>query len=57
MPLLPLLLLLPPLPPGFAVEEQPKDPKAAKVVLVAGSSYLKPGEHEYVGWLDVRREQ
>jgi trehalose utilization protein len=39
----------PKLPAGFAVEEAPKDPKAAKVVLIAGSSYLKPGEHEYVG--------
>src|SRR5947208_16355170 len=30
------------------VEQQPADPKAAKVVLVAGSNYYKPGEHEYV---------
>lgn len=37
------------LPPGFALEEMPKDPKAAKVVLVAGSNYFKAGEHEYVG--------
>jgi type 1 glutamine amidotransferase len=29
------------------VEELPKDPKAAKVVLVAGSNYYKPGEHDY----------
>jgi hypothetical protein len=49
---LPLALLTaadpPQLPPGFAVEELPKDPKAAKVVLVAGSNYFKAGEHEYV---------
>src|SRR3954452_12037228 len=30
------------------VEEQPADPKAAKIVLVAGSNYFKAGEHEYV---------
>lgn len=43
-----LLLLLPAVasaaPP---VEELPKDPKAKKVVLVAGSGYFKPGEHDY----------
>lgn len=39
----------PKLPPGFALEEPPKDPKAAKIVLVAGSNYFKAGEHEYVG--------
>jgi hypothetical protein len=30
------------------VEQQPADPKAAKIVLVAGSNYFKAGEHEYV---------
>lgn len=30
------------------VEQQPTDPKAPKVVLVAGSGYFKPGEHDYV---------
>ena len=30
------------------VEQAPADPKAPKVVLVAGSNYYKPGEHEYV---------
>jgi len=46
---LPLRAADPPkLPPGVALEDQPKDPKAAKVVLVAGSNYFKPGEHEYV---------
>lgn len=34
---------------GVAVEAPPTDVKAAKVVLVAGSNYFKPGEHEYVG--------
>jgi hypothetical protein len=38
----------PKLPPGVTIEEPPRDPKAAKVVLVAGSNYYKPGEHEYV---------
>ena len=44
-----LVLLLPTLgratPP---VEELPKDDKAAKIVLIAGSNYFKPGEHDYV---------
>jgi hypothetical protein len=39
----------PTLPPGINIEEPPKDPKAAKVVLVAGSNSFKSGEHEYVG--------
>src|SRR4051812_43497026 len=30
------------------VEQVPADPKAPKVVLIAGSNYYKPGEHEYV---------
>jgi hypothetical protein len=29
-------------------EQPPADAKAPKIVLVAGSSYFKPGEHEYV---------
>src|SRR4029079_16909020 len=29
-------------------EEQPADPRATKIVLVAGSNYFKPGEHEYM---------
>jgi trehalose utilization protein len=37
------------LPKGIVLEEQPKDKKAAKIVLVAGSNHFKPGEHEYVG--------
>jgi hypothetical protein len=31
-----------------ALEEQPSDRKAAKIVLVAGSNSFKPGEHEYL---------
>jgi type 1 glutamine amidotransferase len=39
----------PKLPRGFALEEQPKDPKAVrKVVFIAGSNFFKPGEHEYI---------
>ncbi len=36
------------LPAGVKIEEQPADPQAAKIVLIAGSNYFKPGEHEYV---------
>ena len=32
----------------LSLEEQPTDPKLAKIVLVAGSNFYKPGEHEYV---------
>ncbi len=39
----------PKLPKGIALEEQPKDTKAAKIVFIAGSNYYKPGEHEYIG--------
>ncbi len=35
------------------LEEQPKDPKQAKVVLIAGSNFFKPGEHEYVAGCSV----
>jgi hypothetical protein len=38
----------PKLPPGVVIEEQPKDPKAAKIVVIAGSNFYKPGEHEYL---------
>ena len=31
-----------------AIEEQPKDPKAVKIVLIAGSNFFKVGEHEYL---------
>jgi hypothetical protein len=39
----------PKLPKGITLEEQPKDPKAAKIVFIAGSNFYKPGEHEYIG--------
>lgn len=32
----------------LAIEEQPADAKQTKIVLVAGSSFFKVGEHEYV---------
>lgn len=35
-------------PRGVPIEVQPKDPKAIKIVLIAGSNAFKPGEHEYV---------
>lgn len=38
----------PTLPKGVAIEENSRDPGLVKVVLVAGSSVYKPGEHEYV---------
>ncbi len=40
--------LKPKLPPGFKLEETPSDLKAAKIVLIAGSNYYKPGEHDYI---------
>lgn len=39
----------PKVPAGITLEEQPKDPNAAKIVFLAGSNYFKPGEHEYIG--------
>jgi type 1 glutamine amidotransferase len=35
------------------VEQQPRNKKAAKVVLIAGSNFYKSGEHEYVGSCSV----
>ncbi len=35
-------------PQGGSLEEQPRTRGQAKIVLVAGSSVYKPGEHEYV---------
>ena len=44
-----LMIALPTLGQAAApVEELPKDPKAGKIVLIAGSNYFKPGEHDYV---------
>src|SRR5258708_28494894 len=39
----------PKLPKGIALEEQPSDPKLAKIVFIAGSNFYQPGEHEYIG--------
>jgi trehalose utilization protein len=39
----------PKLPKGVTLEEQPRDAKQVKIVLVAGSNAFKAGEHEYVG--------
>lgn len=38
------------------IEEAVTDPKAHKIVLVAGSTYFKPGEHEYVAACAVLRD-
>jgi hypothetical protein len=35
-------------PSAAMLEQQPTDPKLTKIVLVAGSNFYKPGEHEYV---------
>ena len=39
----------PPAKSAPPIEQAPADPKAAKIVLVAGSNFFKAGEHEYVG--------
>lgn len=39
----------PVLPKGMQLEEQVKDAKQIKIVLIAGSSFFKAGEHEYIG--------
>jgi hypothetical protein len=39
----------PRLPAGFSLEATPADSNQTKIVLVAGSNFYKPGEHEYVG--------
>lgn len=39
-----------------AIEQQPTDPKAAKIVLIAGSNFFKAGEHEYLGGCAVLAE-
>jgi type 1 glutamine amidotransferase len=46
--LVPVALAQPPGKIAPPIEEQPADPKSAKVVLVAGSGYFKAGEHDYV---------
>lgn len=46
----------PQLPGGFVLEEQPTDAKAVKIVLIAGSNYFKPGEHDYIAACGVLRD-
>lgn len=46
----------PALPGGWKIEEPPTDPKATKIVLIAGSNYFKPGEHEYLAGVVVLAE-
>src|SRR5215470_466548 len=38
------------------LEEQPADAKLVKIVLVAGSTVYKPGEHEYVAACALLRD-
>jgi type 1 glutamine amidotransferase len=40
----------------LSLEQQPPDARQAKIVLVAGSNYYKPGEHEYVAGCAVLRD-
>ena len=40
----------------LSVEVQPSAPKLAKIVLIAGSNFFKPGEHEYVAGCAVLRD-
>lgn len=40
-------------PEGFAVEDASTSDGRAKIVLVAGSNFFKPGEHEYIGGCTV----
>jgi hypothetical protein len=37
------------LPPRWQLEERVTDPSLKKIVLVAGSNFFKPGQHEYLG--------
>jgi type 1 glutamine amidotransferase len=39
----------PRLPAGIVLEEKCADPSLDKIVLIAGSTYFKPGQHEYLG--------
>ncbi|WP_020475411.1 ThuA domain-containing protein [Zavarzinella formosa] len=39
--------------PAFPVEELPKDAKAVKVVLIAGTNFYKTGEHDYIAAVRV----
>ena len=42
--------------PALAIQEPPTDPKATNIVLIAGSNYFKPGEHDYVAGCAVLRD-
>src|SRR5262245_37894957 len=46
-------LAQPPAKNAPPIEEPPADPKAAKIVIIAGSNYFKAGEHDYVGAASV----
>ncbi|HWC88760.1 MAG TPA: hypothetical protein VG433_03875, partial [Pirellulales bacterium] len=37
------------LPAGLTLEEPCTDATLTKIVLVAGSNFFKPGQHEYIG--------
>lgn len=40
----------------LSIEERQADPKLVKIVLIAGSNFYKPGEHEYVAGCAVLRD-
>ncbi len=40
----------------LSIEERQDDPKLVKIVLIAGSNFYKPGEHEYVAGCAVLRD-
>src|SRR5580658_6146816 len=44
------------LPAGVMLEEACPDAGLAKVVLIAGSNFFKPGQHEYIGGCAVLME-
>jgi len=44
------------LPAGVALEEACPDSRLTKVVLIAGSNFFKPGQHEYIGGCAVLME-
>ena len=43
-------------PPPLSIEALTKDAKAAKIVLIVGSNYFKPGEHDYIAAARVLRD-
>jgi hypothetical protein len=46
----------PKFPDDLDLEEKPTDAKAIKIVLIAGSNYFKPGEHDYIAGCLVLRD-